>query len=478
MEILKGLDPEVVFKYFEEISAIPRGSGNEGEIADYIMNFAKERGLEAIKDEHLNVIVYKPAALGYEDSPKVAIQGHTDMVCEQNQGTNHNFLTDPIKLVVDGDWISAEGTTLGADDGIAVAKILALLDGSYPHPALAALFTSGEEIGLLGAMAMDAKYIEGYKYFLNLDGGTFIVSCAGGILKDITIPIEYKPAPRGNLTYTLKVRGLRGGHSGGDINKGYGHSNRLMGRLLYGLSTCATLVQISGGAKTNAIPREADAVINFPEDSLEEVKAIVRELEDYFKNEHKRTEPNLKIVLEESPGVSKVFTEESTAKIVTALLLLPNGIQSLSQDFEGVTECSNNIGVVKTEGDKVIISTATRSSVDSLKFFVDDQINHVASIVGGNCRVCAIYPAWEYNPDSKLQEISKKVHKELFNENLKIHAIHGGLEGGVYVNKVPGIDVIAYGPHKTGVHSPDERLSISSTKRSWDFTLKLLEELK
>lgn len=484
MNTIKGLEPSKVFKYFEEISQIPRGSGNEEAISKYLVNFAKERNLEVTQDESYNIVIKKSATSGYESANGVIIQSHMDMVNEKNGDTIHDFSKDPIKLIVEGDIIKADGTTLGADNGIAVAMSLALLDSNeYKHPKLCVVITTEEETGMGGAFALDGKLIEGNKYFLNIDSdkeGMFIVSCAGGVRQILELPTEYVDVPSNFESYAIKVRGLNGGHSGIEIAKGLANSNVLMGRVLYrAFNKYGILISnISGGLKDNAIPREADAIVNIDSKDIDGVKEIVREADEMFRKEFRVSEPNISISIEKVDREEKSFTKETSNKVISVIMLIPNGVQAMSLDIQGLVETSNNLGVIVTEKDKVVFTSATRSSVPSRKHFLQDQVKHLAGLIGANYLDYGNYPGWAYEPNSTLRDKCIQLYSEMYNRKAEFEAIHAGLECGLFSEKVQGLDIISFGPNITGQHTPEEKLSISSTERVWKFLVKLLEGLE
>ena len=354
MKNLENVKEERVFYHFEEISKIPRGSGNEKQISDYLLNFGRNLGLECIQDGALNIIIKKPASKGYENAPIVIIQGHMDMVCEKNSDKIHDFTKDPIKLVVQGDYIYADGTTLGGDDGIAVAYAMALLeDNTIEHPALEILITTDEETGMTGAMAVQPQYVSG-KIVLNLDSeeeGKLWVSCAGGIRTQSTLPIKWVDKKENTKEYTLQVKGLKGGHSGADIHFGRGNSNKIMGRLLKEIKSKVdfNLVALNGGSKDNAIPREAEAVISINVSNEKELIQTKTNICENLKREFGKKDPELKIVvLENEEKVEKVFSDETTEKAINLSYMYPNGINTVSSEIEGLTESSTNLGVVIT----------------------------------------------------------------------------------------------------------------------------------
>ncbi|NUU97502.1 aminoacyl-histidine dipeptidase [Marinitoga sp. 1138] len=481
MGVLDGLKPEKVFKFFEEISMIPRCSGNEKAISDYLVKFAKERNLEYIQDDALNVIIKKPATPGYENVPGVIIQGHIDMVCEKTSDSNHDFSKDPLKLQIDGDFIKATNTTLGADNGIAVAYALAILDSDdIEHPYIEVLMTTEEETGMGGANALDPELLKG-KVLLNIDSeeeGIFYVSCAGGLRDIITLPIEFMDAPSGFKSYEIKVFGLQGGHSGMEIIKQRGNANKLLGRVLYDLNKKIEVygISIDGGDKSNAIPREATAKI------LAKDKTKLIEIIDYwknvFKNEFSITDPDVELSVNEIEHYNKVMTKDSFEKAINILMLVHDGIQSMSKAIEGLVESSSNLGVVKTFDNRIEFTSATRSSVETLRDLIHNKAEIIAKLNGSKITTNAPYPAWEYKKDSKIRELMKKVYKDMYGKEPEITAIHAGLECGILSGKMKDVDMISFGPNIYGAHTPEEKLSISSTQRVWEFLLNVLKEMK
>ena len=484
MRVLEQLQPYEVFKYFEDITQIPRGSGNEKAISDYLVKFAKDLNLEVIQDEANNIIIRKPASKGYENSKGVIIQGHMDMVCEKNKGTEHDFEKDPLKLRIVGDNIYATGTTLGADNGIAVAYGMAILAGDYEHPALELLVTTDEEVGMSGAIALDGKNIKG-RTLLNVDSeveGEFLVSCAGGARNTITVDVDWTQTPEDKVAYELRIKGLRGGHSGMEINKERGNSNKLMGRILNEISKEVEfdMALISGGSKNNAIPREAETLIVLDEKEVAKVKEIVSKVEKEIKAELRVQDPNFVVEMEAEEAMPlEIFSKETMRKVIMALQLIPNGVEVMSMDMEGLVQTSTNLGVVTTTNEIVSFDSATRSSVDSQKWAFIDKIKNVADAIGAKLEVSSSYPSWEYNPESEVREIAKKVYKDMIGNEAKLVAIHAGVECGLLSEKVEeGLDMISFGPNMADVHTPDEHVSISSTKNVWEFLIALLKALK
>ncbi|WP_278600869.1 aminoacyl-histidine dipeptidase [Clostridium tertium] len=483
MNILQNLEPKSVFKYFEEISQIPRGSGNEKSISDYLVSVAKKLNLEVIQDKALNVIIKKPGTEGYENSETVILQGHMDMVCEKNKGTDHDFQKDPLKLRVVDDMVYATDTTLGADNGIAVAYALAILESTdIPHPPIEVLITTDEETGMSGAMAISKEHING-KILLNLDNeeeGHLLVSCAGGIRSKHTLNVTLEDAGDYDNFLHIAVRGLKGGHSGMEINKERGNSNKIMGRILKSLlSLDYKLVSVNGGSKNNAIPREADAIIALKSEDVAKAKELINNWNPILLNELKTQDPGVNIsILENTENVEKVFTKESTEKTVNLLYLIPNGINSNSVEIKNLVESSTNLGVVTTEGNKVEFDSAIRSSVASLKDEIVLRSKTIAELIGADFETTAGYPEWQYDNESKVRGICQDVYKRMYGKDAKIVAIHAGVECGLFNEKLGKLDMISFGPDLYDVHTPQEHMSITSVKNVWDYLLEVLKALK
>ena len=483
MKVLENLQPAKVFKYFEEMSMIPRGSGNEKGISDYLVNFAKERNLEVIQDEALNVIIKKKASKGYENAPGVIIQGHMDMVCEKTKESTHDFMKDPLQLRVEGDNVYATNTTLGADNGIAVAYALAILDDdSISHPALEVLVTTDEETGMGGAMALDGSLING-KYLLNIDSeeeGKLLVSCAGGLRTKVVLDTEFENNTEKELL-KIEVKGLKGGHSGMEILKQRGNSNKLMGRVLAKISESVTfnIVEINGGSKNNAIPREAECIIAVESDNIKEVTEIVTKMGDNFKNELLSVDENVKVVCEHLNNRSeRIMSEDTTKKIIALLNLIPSGVDTMSMDIEDLVQSSTNLGVVKTNKNNVEFDSATRSSVGTLKEDLVSRIKIAAQLTGATVETSGEYPEWQYEKNSKLRELCKEVYKRLSGQDAEIIALHAGLECGLFKEKLHDVDMISFGPNLYDVHTPNEHMSIKSVQNVWKFLLEILKEIK
>ncbi|QGU93934.1 beta-Ala-His dipeptidase [Clostridium bovifaecis] len=482
--ILKDLSPSLVFKYFEEISRIPRCSGSEKAISDYLVNFARAHNLEVIQDEVLNVIIKKEATKGYENAPVVILQGHMDMVCEKNKETEHDFEKDPIKLRIEGDFVKATGTTLGADNGIAIAYCLAILaSNDIEHPSIEVLITTEEETGMGGASGVKAENLSG-KTLINIDSeeeGELLSSCAGGVRNSVRLTIELEEKKQGFIPYKVIVKGLKGGHSGMDIDKGRGNSNKLMGRLLNDINSQMEIYisDINGGAKMNAIPREAEAVIFIREGSESTLNSIVKKMQNVFKDELRVSDPGVALELAEMDKKPyRVFSRALTDKIIALLMLIPQGVQTMSMDIKGLVQSSTNLGVVTTTEDEVTFESAIRSSVKSLKESIVAEIECLCKLVGAAMALESDYPAWEYRENSYIREVFKNVYKDMYGSEPKVTAIHAGLECGILKDIIGDIDMISFGPNMYDVHTPEEKLSISSTKRTYEYLIQVLKAIK
>jgi len=483
---LESLQPAKVFHYFKEISNIPRRSGNEQEASDYCVAFAKERGLQVSQDDFLNIVIRKPGTPGYENSDSVIIQGHLDMVCEQNAGTNHDFEKDPIDLMIDGDWLTANGTTLGADNGIAVALALALLDSEdIPHPPLEVVFTTDEEVGLTGALQMDKSVLKS-KYFINLDSeeeGEITVGCAGGLKAALHLPITYTTNTfEEPVVKHITITGLKGGHSGVDIKNHRANGARILGRVLSHLRDEFTLriLTLEGGSKDNVIPREASATIVIEEDSLQRFNEHFQKVVAQVQHELKTGDPNVEITeitLDYSEDM-QIFSKHTSDTVIFTLINAPNGIQTMSADLEGMVESSLNLGVLQVEKGEVVFAFAVRSSVRSLKYHITNQLQWLAKQIGAKFIQRADYPEWEFKPESNLLSQSTRIFEKMYGKKAQVKAIHAGLEGGAFLEKLPHLDAISIGPDMEEVHTPNERLNIPSTARTWDYLKGILRALK
>lgn len=485
MHILENLEPGRVFYYFEELSGIPHGSRNTKAISDYCVAFAKARGLRVIQDASNNVVIFHPGTSGYEDHAPVIIQGHLDMVCEKEPDSTIDFLQDGLTLVVEGDYVHADRTTLGGDDGIAVAFALAILhDDTIPHPPLEVVLTVDEEIGMLGANALDYSVLQG-RTMLNLDSedeGSLLVSCAGGVTATCHIPVVREaahPDAANSTFYTLTISGLTGGHSGVEIIKGRANASKLLGRVLYALSkeTSLWLVSLCGGLKDNAIPREASACLTL-DDNKYDIHSFITKWQHILQKEYAITDPSLTLILTQSDRAdAAVMDPLSTQHAIHALYLLPNGIQSMSHDIEGLVQTSQNLGILDTTDTEVTYSFSTRSSVASEKAELLSRMECLMQALGGTLTTSGDYPAWEYRKDSPLRDLMAELFTKQYGYAPKIEAIHAGVECGLFAEGLPGLDCVSFGPLIEDIHTPKERLSISSVQRTWEYTLAILNHL-
>lgn len=479
---LENIEPKRVFYYFEEISKIPRCSGNEKEISDYIKGVGKKLGLETIQDNKLNVIIRKPASPGYEDSEGVIIQGHMDMVCEKEDSIEHDFSKDPIELIVDGDYIRTNGTTLGADNGIAIAMGLAILeDSTLEHPCLELLVTTSEETDMSGALSLSENVLKGTR-LLNIDSeeeGILTIGSAGGELIDARIPIEHINVSD-YIEIRLVIRGLMGGHSGSDIHKQRGNSNKILNMLLKKIKNNfeIKLVTISGGTKDNAIPRQSKAIIAIRSNDLPKFDDIIEKIRKDILDIYKSYEPEIDIVIEKGNPCKEVLSDNVLDKILILLDNIPTGVFTKMPQNQDIVESSSNLAIIKTEKDNIIVQTSTRSSSKEKLIKLRESILDIINKAGAEYSVGGYYPEWEYNPESKLRDTALALYKEMFGEEMISTVIHAGLECGAFNEKYPGVDIISFGPNIYDAHTPKESLSISSTKRTYEYLIELLKRLK
>ena len=480
MRALENCEPKRVFYYFEELCKIPHGYRNTKQISDYLVSFAKEHGLEYVQDEMNNVVIYKPATEGYEDAPAVILQGHMDMVCEKRPDVDHDFTKDPLNISVKDGYVTANGTTLGGDDGIAVAYGLALLESKdLAHPALEVLITVDEEIGLLGAEGFDCSVLKG-KRLINLDSeaeGSLWISCAGGLSGISTIPVQRVEAE--GQKAAVKITGLMGGHSGAEIDKKRANANVLMGRFLYSLQqeTAYEIISLAGGQKDNAITREADAELLV--EDINSVKACAEKLQKGFREEYAGTDEGITVEITDLGVASaKVLHPTSREKVLFFLMEVPFGIQKMSGSIDGLVETSTNIGIVKLGEDEFLGSSSVRSSVEAAGAALSDKICYLTEFLGGEYTVQGAYPAWEYRKDSPLRDQMVEVYEEMYGEKPNVVAIHAGLECGLFYKKIEGLDCVSLGPNMKDIHTSEEVLDIASTERVWKYLVKVLESLK
>ncbi len=477
MSALENCRPEKVFHFFGQICSVPHGSGNTKAISDLCARFAADRGLEHYQDGVNNVIIIKEASSGYENEPAVILQGHMDMVCVKTADRDIDFTTDPISVFVDGDWVRADRTSLGGDNGIAVAMIMAILDDdALPHPRIEAVFTVDEEVGMDGAAALDVTPLKGRR-LINLDSeefGEFTVGCAGGLRADCTVPVRREKCALPHAVITID--GLRGGHSGMEIDKGRASANALMGRVLNALYKTAPfrLVSASGGRLDNVICSAATAEIAADSGCLDALKAEAARIDAALKHEYASSDEGVTVSFAPAEGGGDAVCAEDTGKVIYALFCSPQGVQEMSMAIPGLVQTSLNMGVMKLESDALRCSFSVRSSFGTQKEMLFDRLTAVYAAVGGTVTSRSEYPAWEYAVDSPLRDTMVKVFTDMFGHEPKIVATHGGLECGLFAEKLPGLDCVALGPDLKAVHSVDERLSISSTEKIFELVKAVL----
>ncbi len=479
---LEQYDYKKVLYYFEQLTKIPHGSGNVREISDYLVEFAREQGVRCTQDEALNVVMFKEATEGYENMPTVMIQGHMDMVCEKNADSTHDFAKDALELRIVGDNLMANGTTLGGDDGVAVAYMMALVaDKELKHPALELVITTDEETGMDGAKALEMSNFKA-SYLINVDSeneGIVLCSCAGGMRQTCELPLQR--VLETGVAYQISLTGLYGGHSGAEIDKNRVNSIYAMTRMLFELreEVDFSLLDFYGGLKDNAIPREAFAKVVVHE---EDTALFVKKAEDLkwkYKNELIAIEPSFSVeVKAEEKAEYDVLDAISFEKLLFFLMQAPNGIQRMSGDIEGLVESSLNLGIFSVRENMAEFHFALRSSSKTYKYFMRDKVEYLINFLGGECSTHSEYPAWEYRRDSKIRDLFCEVYEELYHKEPKMEAIHAGLECGLISEKMPDLDMIAIGPDMKDIHTPMEALSLSSTIRVYQFIEQLLEKIR
>ena len=472
---LSNIEPQIIWKNFSALNAVPRPSKKEGKVIEFIKNFGENLGLETVVDEVGNVIIQKPATPGMEDRKKVVLQSHLDMVCQKNNDVNFDFETQGIEMEIDGDWVKAKGTTLGADNGLGVAAIMSILESKdLPHPALEALFTIDEETGMTGAMGLKPGQLTG-EILLNLDteeDDEIDIGCAGGI--DVTATANFPLEEARGMEVKIEVKGLQGGHSGMDIHKGFGNANVILGRLLFtGVDNQnLQIISIDGGGLRNAIPREANAIIsvrNAPEfiEAASSLKSAILE-------EFKTVEKDLQITIENFSTPEKAISEEDSKKIILALKSAHNGVYRMSPDDADLVESSNNIARVELKNGELKILNLSRSSVDSTKYAVAEQLKSVYELAGMNVEFTGSYPGWKPKPDAEILKTMTEIYEKNFKEKPHVVACHAGLECGVIGAWHP-MDMVSFGPTLRSPHTPNERCNIPSVEKYWKFVLTTLE---
>ena len=474
------LKPALLWNYFDEIRKIPRCSKHEEKIGAYVLSVAEKLGFEAKQDEAGNVVIIKPATPGHENAPGVVLQGHLDMVCEKNSDVDFDFSKDPIEVMIDGDWVTANGTTLGADNGIGVAASLAVLeDKDLVHGPLEMLFTTDEETGLNGANSLKSDFLKG-RILLNLDSeeeGEFSIGCAGGADSEMKLPIR-RGGGKGDKALKITLAGLRGGHSGIDIHTGRGNAVQLLARMLYKLDCPYQLSTLEGGNKHNAIPREGFATLSLAADKVESFKKALMKRFEEIQFEFRSVEKDIKLQIDNIPAADKTpMDADSQNKFLAMLVGLPHGVMAMSQEIEGLVETSNNVAIIRTEDNEATLYTSTRSSILSALEATRIKIEAISDTAGATIHHHDGYPAWTPNLDSAILKVMKKVYKDLFGNEPKVMAIHAGLECGIIGEKYDGMDMISFGPDLQNPHSPDERIHHGSVERFYQLLAATLKEL-
>ncbi|AKK73313.1 aminoacyl-histidine dipeptidase [Chryseobacterium gallinarum] len=475
---LSNIEPQIIWKNFSRLNAVPRPSKKEEKVIAFIKGFGEDLGLETSVDEVGNVIIKKPATAGMENRKSVVLQSHLDMVCQKNNDVNFDFETEGIKMEIDGDWVKAKGTTLGADNGLGVATIMSILESSdIPHPALEALFTIDEETGMTGALGLKPGQLTG-DILLNLDteeDDEIDIGCAGGV--DVTITQQYETAaPKGQVV-RIEVKGLQGGHSGMDIHKGFGNSNIILGRLLYSgiANQNIEILSIDGGGLRNAIPREAVAIISVrnAQEFIETATLLKKDILEEFAS----VEPGLQINIENSTSSDKAISETDSRKVILTLKALHNGVYRMSPDVTDLVEASNNVARVELKEGSLTILNLTRSSVESSKYSTAEQLKSVAELAGMNVEFSGSYPGWKPKPGSEIVQLMEKIYTEKFSEKPHVVACHAGLECGIIGANYPEMEMVSFGPTIRGAHSPDEKANIPSAQKFWSFLKDILANI-
>ena len=478
--VLANLEPKSVFRFFEELTRIPHGSGNTAAASDWAVRFAEERGLRHRRDEMGNVVIWKSASPGYEDHPAVILQGHLDMVCVQEVGMDHDFEKDPLELEIEDDWVQAKGTTLGGDNGIAVAMAMALMDDdSIPHPPIEAVFTVDEEIGLLGANGLDCSDLEGRR-LINLDSeaeGILTVSCAGGSRCDLKA--SFPISRTSGIVCEVLVSGLPGGHSGAEIHQNYANANRLLAQSLMDVPNLR-LISLYGGKQDNAIPNYAKAVFHLPRDGSKDVAekvyaAFAAANAAYHTPDS--AEPTCGVSFEYPHILPESLSIEDSRKVLELILAMPNGVQAMSEDIPGLVQTSLNLGIMRLKDGNLKLSSSVRSSVAAEKEELCQKLKTLADRYGAEFSRRGDYPPWEYRKESPLRDVMTSVYKRMMDKEMKVEAIHAGLECGLFAGKMDSLDAVSMGPDMRDIHSTRERLSISSVQRTWAYLLEVLREL-
>ncbi len=480
MSDIRNLEPTAVWNHFSDLNAVPRPSKKEEKVIAFMMKFGEELGLETERDEVGNVLIRKPATPGMEDRRITVMQSHLDMVCQQNAGTNHDFENEGIDMYIDEDWVKARGTTLGADNGMGVAAIMAVLSSTdIPHPPIEAIFTIDEETGMTGAKELRKNWLKG-DLLLNLDtedDDELSVGCAGGVDVTGTATYQAESTPSGFVGKKLSVRGLSGGHSGMDIHRGLGNANKIINRIIDGLNQNAPvrIASIDGGSLRNAIPREAFAILAVNSGDMAKLESSLRDMVAEIQAEYKTTDPKLSITLEDAETPSEVMSAKDQEGLSNALFAIHSGIHRMSPDIEDLVQTSNNLARVRVENGEIEILCLTRSSVDTEKMEMARSVRAGMMLAGAEVEFSGLYPGWTPDPTSPILATMQALYKEMYQEDPHVLACHAGLECGLLGDRYPGMEMISFGPNIRGAHSPDEKVQISSVQKFWGFLLETLK---
>ena len=485
MSEIVNLEPRIVWEQFDAITQVPRPSKKEGKIIEFLVDFARKHNIEYKKDAIGNVVMRKPATPGFEDRPAVILQSHMDMVCEKNSDVEFDFDNDPIRTHIDGGWVRAEGTTLGADCGIGMAAALAvMIDPAVQHgPALEALFTVDEETGLTGAFELGEEMLTG-KYLINLDSedeGEIFIGCAGGIDTIATFRYAMEEAPKNYSFFRVDVSDLQGGHSGMEIGKNRANANILMGRFLYGLKEQLPyeLAELEGGQKDNVIPRECSCALLIQPEDTEILKDYACRLTAELRKEYSGSDAGISVSVEfQEETQIGVLHPVSQEKVLFYLMNVPNGVQKMSGNIPGLVETSTNLGAARLEDEVFYASCGVRSSVNSAKYAVSDKIEYLTEFLGGDYKKEGEYPAWEYREQSPLREHMIEVYQDMYQKAPRVEAVHAGLECGLFYEKIPGLDCVSTGPNLWDIHTPQEKMEIASVRRVWEYLIQVLATMR
>lgn len=481
MNSIEKLEPTDVWKYFAEICKVPRPSKKEGKIIEYLLNFGKSHNLDTQRDEVGNVLIKKPATKGFENCKTIVLQSHIDMVCEKNTNSTHNFETDAIQPIIDGEWVCANGTTLGADDGMGIAAQLAVLASqNIEHPAIECLFTVDEETGLTGAFALKDNFLTG-KTLINLDSedeGEIFIGCAGGIDTTATIKYKTQTTPDNSSAYKISISGLHGGHSGDDINKGFANANKIITKLLWSASHQFNIgvAKIEGGNLRNAIPRDCYAIVTVDANTEANLLAFIDEYKQQVISQFSKTELTMNLQVEKDETPTTILATENRDKLLNSLMACPNGVIAMSQSIDNLVETSTNLASIKfIENDKIVIATSQRSSVEDSKYNIALVVANAFKSNGAEITHSEGYPGWNPNPNSQLLALATNCYKQRFGKEPKVKALHAGLECGLFLEKYPEMDMISVGPTLRNVHSPSEKVEIATVAMFYNFLLDILK---